>query len=71
MIDCAVEEILFKEVSSTSSLLSVEIKISTDFKKLNVLLAGLVMVSFNSSRVTSFIRFPVVLKFLRRNGSYS
>lgn len=63
MVDPA--DVLFStDASFISLLLLVEIKISADFKKLNVLPAGAVIVSVSSCKVTSFTRLGAVLLLL-------
>ena len=58
-------DVLFStDASFISLLLLVEIKISADFKKLNVLPTGAVIVSISSCKVTSFTRLGAVLLLL-------
>lgn len=63
MVDPA--DVLFSiDASFISLLLLVEIKISADFRKLNVLPAGAVIVRVSSCKVTSFTRLGAVLLLL-------
>ena len=58
-----VELISCKQASSISLLASVEMYRVTDFKKLNDLSVGLVIVSFKEVNLTSFTKSALVLLF--------